>query len=697
MDFSNRFQVAQSSFPAEVRRNPSARKHHNNIQRRGGEGEGGQINPRRDRQIVYQPLNVHVRQVAKSYFKLMQAIHHKHIIDKAILTQTPPKGMRRQVLKLTAFIRPSSPTEELREAVESNTQTWLQNSLSILQDHYGAIIANHGHTTYNDTAFQVAENWLKKRYKARLAAGTLEAVRSLLTDNLEGSVISAPSSEVDSFEEETAEELLLDNEEEFPPLSQVNRLSRTSLYPAVQVTGNLTVRESQSTPLLDDPVPVPQFIKLGDTTQTNRVISPIDSDNVDQGTGPVRDPDPTVNGLLVPPRPPRDPLCPPSTSRPVLGLREEKRLGQAEVGPPAFQVDDDLVQPKTTWRKPNRINKSEIHVRPERQGSQSTVTKSHSFHHTKNVLSNVSVLQASPEIQTCSDELRPFNKTYSSVTRTLADNAGALPGGTQNLDLNPKGERSGSGQTKVVGNKTNMMMRGSVNHSVAEHQVTETSSEPKNYHLAAAPATPGSSRGTAPATEENERQIATDKQPLINRYRPTYHKARKGRKIVDWAFCGTRPIWFLGDSNLNRIPAFSNDNIQIDSYPGASFYHFLQILEKTPIHSNIKLVILSVGINNRDQDAEKTSIKQLRMLYKKAKSVFPNADVFFPLINFSPSLPKEQQRNLNFINSFAAERFLVLNPLPEDHFRTVGDNIHWTQDTARHIITNWCEQLHLDF
>lgn len=98
---------------------------------------------------------------------------------------------------------------------------------------------------------------------------------------------------------------------------------------------------------------------------------------------------------------------------------------------------------------------------------------------------------------------------------------------------------------------------------------------------------------------------------------------------MDWAFCGNWPIWFLGDSNLNGIPAYNNDNIQIDSYPGASFYHFLQVLEKTPIHPNTKLVVLSLGINNRDQDAEKTSIKQLRMLYKKAKSVFPNAHVFF--------------------------------------------------------------------
>lgn len=118
----------------------------------------------------------------------MQAIHHK-IIDRAILTQTPPKGMTRQISKLTAFIKPSSPTEELREAVSRNTQTWLQNSLLILQEHYAKIVVDYHYTTWDDTAFQVAANWMTKRYKARLAAGTLEAARSLLTEHLEDSDI----------------------------------------------------------------------------------------------------------------------------------------------------------------------------------------------------------------------------------------------------------------------------------------------------------------------------------------------------------------------------------------------------------------------------------------------------------------------------------------------------------------------------
>lgn len=700
MDFSNRFQRARSSFPAEARRNPSARKHHNNFQRVGGEGEGGQTGSQRNHHSVYQPLSANTRQTAKSYFKLIQAIHHKNIIDKAILIQTPPKGMARQITKLTAFIRPSSPTEQLREAVHLNTQTWLQNSLLILQQHYAKIVLEYQYTIWDDLAFQVAANWMAKRYKARLAADTLGVARSLLIEQLEGSDLSTSSPLVDSVEEETPEELDLENEEEFPPLSQVNRLNQTSLYPEVQIMRNSIARDSQSTPLLDDCVPPPQFNATG-SILPNRVISPVLPDSNQRSIELTLGSKPTDERPSVPPSSPHEPSCPLSSVHPELILGEGEKPGGLEVRPVAPQIDEDLFQPTINREKfTNRTNRSEIQIRSDTQKNVTT-TKSHSLHLPKNVYSNVAVLQNSLEIHTFSQGSQTTSKTSPSAVRALANDAGTSPGGARSMDLNSIGERSVSVRTKLVANNSNMMMGGSVNHSVTRHKGMKAPSDHKNDHLAAPPANLGSSRGSAPATTESrsERQTVTENQQVenINQCRPMYHKARKGRKVIDWAFRGTRPVWFLGDSNLNRVPAYNNDNIQIDSYPGASFYHFLQILEKTQIHPNVKLVVLSIGINNRDQDADKTSNKQLRMLYKRAQSVFPNADVFFPLINFSPLLPKEQQQNLTSINNFASKRFQILNPLPNDQFNTVGDNIHWTPETAQDILVNWCKQVQIDF
>lgn len=65
-----------------------------------------------------------------------------------------------------------------------------------------------------------------------------------------------------------------------------------------------------------------------------------------------------------------------------------------------------------------------------------------------------------------------------------------------------------------------------------------------------------------------------------------------------------KPVVFLGDSNLNRIPPSRNGQIQIESYPGANFYHFLNLLETASVCEGTGMVVLSVGLNNKDQDPQ---------------------------------------------------------------------------------------------
>lgn len=146
----------------------------------------------------------------------------------------------------------------------------------------------------------------------------------------------------------------------------------------------------------------------------------------------------------------------------------------------------------------------------------------------------------------------------------------------------------------------------------------------------------------------------------------------------------------LGDSNINRIPAHDNPQIQLDSYPGTNIYHFLKTCEKTIPNPQIKILILSIGINNRDQDPRQTSCKQLKALYKQATVTFPNADIYFPIMNFSPNLTSKQQSNLTLINNTIATFFPFLTEIPHDTFTTEQDNIHWKPATAKQIFDNWC-------
>lgn len=63
-------------------------------------------------------------------------------------------------------------------------------------------------------------------------------------------------------------------------------------------------------------------------------------------------------------------------------------------------------------------------------------------------------------------------------------------------------------------------------------------------------------------------------------------------KVAHWNFKGNKPILVLGDSNVNRIPPFHNPNIQVDSYPGATFYNFTKVLEKTEVCLDTGIVVL---------------------------------------------------------------------------------------------------------
>ncbi|XP_078030781.1 uncharacterized protein LOC144466866 [Epinephelus lanceolatus] len=178
-------------------------------------------------------------------------------------------------------------------------------------------------------------------------------------------------------------------------------------------------------------------------------------------------------------------------------------------------------------------------------------------------------------------------------------------------------------------------------------------------------------------------------------FRPAYHLARPYRKLVDWSFRPRKPVVILGDSNINRIPAHNNPDIQLDSYPGANFYHFLKICEKTPPSPSTKILVLSVGLNNKDQDPKQTSIKQLKALSRLARTVFPNADIYFPIMNFSANLTPTQQHNLKLINNTIATHLPFLTEIPHDTFTTEADNIHWTPATAGTIFSYWCKQLSL--
>ncbi|MGH0186679.1 UNVERIFIED_CONTAM: hypothetical protein FKN15_022275 [Acipenser sinensis] len=72
-------------------------------------------------------------------------------------------------------------------------------------------------------------------------------------------------------------------------------------------------------------------------------------------------------------------------------------------------------------------------------------------------------------------------------------------------------------------------------------------------------------------------------------------------KNIDWSLQTNKNILIIGDSNLHRIPDHTQSQIQIESYPGAKFLHAANHLDKAKTDRGVTKVILSFGINNKDQ------------------------------------------------------------------------------------------------
>ena len=139
-------------------------------------------------------------------------------------------------------------------------------------------------------------------------------------------------------------------------------------------------------------------------------------------------------------------------------------------------------------------------------------------------------------------------------------------------------------------------------------------------------------------------------------------------------------------------------NIQVESYPGAK----IRNLEQMMIHpaetdgTHLEIVILSVGINDRANKPGVTTIPNLRRMAVRAGKCFPHSVIAIPEINCSDRLPMvEQDHIMSTSKSLLDIRGIVVIPkLEKSSFETnVSDNIHWTPETAKKMLTHWLDHL----
>ncbi|MGL4645672.1 MAG: hypothetical protein ACRCVL_00930, partial [Cetobacterium sp.] len=175
-------------------------------------------------------------------------------------------------------------------------------------------------------------------------------------------------------------------------------------------------------------------------------------------------------------------------------------------------------------------------------------------------------------------------------------------------------------------------------------------------------------------------------------FRPVKHLLT-ARKMVEWSLSVRRKWCILGDSNVGRIIEYHFEDLQIDSYPGATFRHAENIILKAQVHVKVELVILAFGINHRNQKVQETAVKQTQRALKAARDRFPGAVVKIPLINFAKTLKRKEQVMLNSINDHVQRNMPHLPLLPAAQFDVDSDQIHWTPTCAKAILLYWAQHL----
>ena len=102
----------------------------------------------------------------------------------------------------------------------------------------------------------------------------------------------------------------------------------------------------------------------------------------------------------------------------------------------------------------------------------------------------------------------------------------------------------------------------------------------------------------------------------------------------------------MGEQNVSRITAASVRNIQMESYPGARFQHFTDMLKDKDFPVGDKcpnIIIIALGLNGRSSDLQKTSIRNLSTLLTWIKKRFESSDIFLTEINFLNFCPRQNK------------------------------------------------------
>jgi hypothetical protein len=152
----------------------------------------------------------------------------------------------------------------------------------------------------------------------------------------------------------------------------------------------------------------------------------------------------------------------------------------------------------------------------------------------------------------------------------------------------------------------------------------------------------------------------------------------------------------IGTSNIDKISKNGNSDTARFSFPGAKFKHFSELFRKAKhngTYSNVDKVVFSCGINDRANKVSYTTFPAFKRACNHARDLFPNAQVFFVLPNWSDMLCSAEQDNMTALKKMVAQKSSglvhLIPALPSSQFLVIHDNIHWQPGTANKLLDHW--------
>jgi hypothetical protein len=179
------------------------------------------------------------------------------------------------------------------------------------------------------------------------------------------------------------------------------------------------------------------------------------------------------------------------------------------------------------------------------------------------------------------------------------------------------------------------------------------------------------------------------------------HKIDKSAK-KRWVWPKTmKDILIIGGENVSSITASPVKDIQLESYPGARFQHFTDMLKDKDFTTGGKspsIIIINLGLTDRSSDPQKTSIRNLKTMLTWVKNRFESSDVFLNEINYSKLLPRAEQTNLEAINRALGhcDWVTVIPKLRSERFKIDPNSVMgtlWREDTANAMLNHWVDSL----